>query len=657
MKAIILRIFNNKRYKEIQSAYQSAVSKYKLGLDVWVKHETLAITEDFEFKTKVADNLQQIKSIQSWVQTYNRLRNNCGKGLLWFYNEKGQSIIHAPKYDDYKLIAEKSSYIETLQGYMNTYDRLMNTCREAVNRFLQSSGSHSYPEIKRVSLYENKIKAISEILKKAHECESKYKLAWKVFAKGRSFDRIPISELETIDYNSFDTKNNFLFLYDKNPELTSLILGDEMIPIDSFSEGAMTQEEDMAILLAASGGQLPELKIEQFNGNVCLEVGKELKRAILDSLEYGIKCNFVDSYGISSFYRLRNEFDLIGESFDVAVEKTKSNRDAIKAFNKENGSEAKVFIEDYLKSVTESSPLYKFIETYKKEREKRDEAKRIQQNYPKGFESVFGSMDLNTCVLQEIQRVINSKDRIVNKDNELKELERQRIERERKRQEEERKRQELRDLRSCVSSWPQPNRSSVGCFSLYYYYPTTCDWDASEDEWDVRNLIWDFKAKPHNYQSESEINQRHTNSVNKVLPDLEKVLRHYFGSNVSKLTFVPILASTRLVSERRYKDISFQLSNNLGMSNGYPYMSITKDGISKNDPTNTTGVSIQPEISLDGSFFKDRYVILFDDVITSGKSMERFKRLLESAGATVIGGLSIGKTKHERQGTNPIDKI
>ena len=93
------------------------------------------------------------------------------------------------------------------------------------------------------------------------------------------------------------------------------------------------------------------------------------------------------------------------------------------------------------------------------------------------------------------------------------------------------------------------------------------------------------------------------------------------------------------------------------MLNGYPYMSITKDGISKNDPTNTTGVSIQPEISLDGSFFKNKYVILFDDVITSGKSMERFKQLLESAGATVIGGLSIGKTEHERQGTNPIDTI
>lgn len=366
MKATITRIFNNKRYKEIQSSYQSAVSKYKMGLEIWAKHESLTITEDFEFKTKVADNLQQIKLIQSWVQTYNRLRNNCRKGLLWFYSEKGLSSIPEPKYDDYRMIAEKSSYIETLQGYENTHDRLMNTCREAVNRFLQTSGSHSYADIKRISLNEKKIKAISDILKKAHELESKYKRAWKVFAKGRIFDRIPLSELEKIDENSFDTKNHFLFLYDKNPELLSLILGDDMISIDSFSEEAIAQEEDMTILLASSGGQLPTFEIEEFKGNVTLEPGKELKRAILDSLEYGIKCNFVDSYGISSFYNLRKDFDLIGESFDEAVEKIKSNRDAIKAFNKEKGGEAKVFIEDYLKSVTESSPLYKFIETYKK---------------------------------------------------------------------------------------------------------------------------------------------------------------------------------------------------------------------------------------------------------------------------------------------------
>jgi hypothetical protein len=37
--------------------------------------------------------------------------------------------------------------------------------------------------------------------------------------------------------------------------------------------------------------------------------------------------------------------------------------------------------------------------------------------------------------------------------------------------------------------------------------------------------------------------------------------------------------------------------------------------------------------------------------------MIKFKGQLESAGALVLGGISIGKTKHERQSTNPIDEI
>lgn len=221
----------------------------------------------------------------------------------------------------------------------------------------------------------------------------------------------------------------------------------------------------------------------------------------------------------------------------------------------------------------------------------------------------------------------------------------------------ERKRQEINELRSCVSSWPQPNRSTIEYFSLYYYYPTTCDWNASESEWDVRNLIWDFKAKPHNYQSESEILQRHKASVDKILPLLRKALHHFFGSRVRKLTIVPIPASTKVVCDRRYKDVMERISSDMDMYNGYTHMTITKEGISKNDPGNTTGRSIPPEVEFDKKFFNGKYVILFDDVITSGASMERYKRLLEAAGATVIGGLSLGKTKHERQGKNPIDDI
>lgn len=54
-----------------------------------------------------------------------------------------------------------------------------------------------------------------------------------------------------------------------------------------------------------------------------------------------------------------------------------------------------------------------------------------------------------------------------------------------------------------------------------------------------------------------------------------------------------------------------------------------------------------PTIEINSNYFRGKYVVLFDDIITSGRSMSRMKSLLESAGANVICGLSIGKTKHE----------
>ena len=54
------------------------------------------------------------------------------------------------------------------------------------------------------------------------------------------------------------------------------------------------------------------------------------------------------------------------------------------------------------------------------------------------------------------------------------------------------------------------------------------------------------------------------------------------------------------------------------------------------------------QLSFDEDFFKGKYVLLFDDVITRGDSMRTFKSKMETLGAIVVGGLALGKTKHER---------
>lgn len=649
MNAFLTYIFKHQYYNKVVADYNEVITKYSHAYKIWLEHEGAQEFGNFGFQEIVASNLQEIKRINTWIQTSTTILNTKRKALLWFFNEKGLTSIPDFHYNEYRVVAEHKTYIENLQVTLDTYDQLLRNDKEAIDRYLQASKkSHSYDEIKRIVSSKEVIVKNTTVLSNAHSLQTKYFLAWNLFGKGRDFNDISISELEGLREEDFERKDTFLYLYGKEPELIKLILGSSFLPIESFEQVALEQEEDVTVILSSRNID----PIEQNSANIRLENPKELKRAILDSVRYGESCNFSDSYTISQFYRLRADFDRIGVTFDDAVTLVKGNDAAIKSYHQKECGQSCIYIEDYLRIVTEGSPLSLYIKTYREEKNKRDEAKRIKANYPKGFSAIFGGLDLDSCSIQYIEGVINAKSKVQIKDNELERIERERLEAERKRQEAIRKQQEIRDLKSCVASWPQPHRSSIDYFSLYNYYPTTCAWDASESEWDVRNLIWDFKANPNKPQSEYEIRIRHEQALKQVLPKLVKVINHFFGSKKSKLTLVCIPSSKRIVTERRYKDLAQKLCSATGMSNGYDYVSVTSDGEAKH-----LGGTSSAEFGIDSNYFKDRYILLFDDVITSGSSMERFKRLLEAVGATVIGGLSIGKTKHDRQQSSPIDNI
>lgn len=179
---------------------------------------------------------------------------------------------------------------------------------------------------------------------------------------------------------------------------------------------------------------------------------------------------------------------------------------------------------------------------------------------------------------------------------------------------------------------------------LFYYYPTKCEFEANKEEWANRYTVWDFKNDPDRDISLID----HVNALDKVIPQIKKKLTDTFGEKYLQfISLVCIPASTKERNEFRYDTFSRRLCKLTGMENAFKHITITEDGMAKNDKKNTTGHSKQPKIRID-DWFKGKYVLLFDDVITKGNTMLRYKRLLEDAGATVIGGLTLGKTKHER---------
>lgn len=217
------------------------------------------------------------------------------------------------------------------------------------------------------------------------------------------------------------------------------------------------------------------------------------------------------------------------------------------------------------------------------------------------------------------------------------EEERQRKERV-QREKEERKRNALPSLKRCVSSW-ETLAFNIPYNFLLHYYPTTCDFEATEDEWDDRWLVWNFKNTPGKTSEEE-----HEEALDEVIPRLTSLLENTFGNYLDLLTLVCIPASSEANNNARFEDFSERLTNETDMDNAFDHIQVVKDATPKH-----LGGTGAPILHFDEDYFKGRYILLFDDVITKGNSMLLFKRKLEALGATVIAGMSVGKTTHERQ--------
>lgn len=216
-------------------------------------------------------------------------------------------------------------------------------------------------------------------------------------------------------------------------------------------------------------------------------------------------------------------------------------------------------------------------------------------------------------------------------------------------EEKERRRTAGARLKQCTNSWYYPNKANIKCFSMYYYYPTNCEFSASQTDWNIRNLIWNFKANPNKPMPIETIIELHEKASDEIIEDMHKCLEYFFSDDVKYLTLACVPSSKEVINKRRFQDFSEHLCEKTSMENGFEYIKVTSDG----DAKHMGGIS-SSSYEVDPEFFKGKHVLLFDDVITSGKSMEQLRVALLNAGANVIGGFSIGRTKHEKQGNHPI---
>lgn len=145
----------------------------------------------------------------------------------------------------------------------------------------------------------------------------------------------------------------------------------------------------------------------------------------------------------------------------------------------------------------------------------------------------------------------------------------------------------------------------------------------------ARNAIWDFKDG--NHQSGVAL---HT----------AKLIKSTFGSGARDMAFVCIPASTPGKNEQRYKEFSKLVCAMSGATNAYGHVTVEGERIAVHERGRTRQAANTQVIAFDESFFHGRKCLLFDDVITTGRSLSSFTKKLESMGAEVIGAFCMGKT-------------
>lgn len=183
---------------------------------------------------------------------------------------------------------------------------------------------------------------------------------------------------------------------------------------------------------------------------------------------------------------------------------------------------------------------------------------------------------------------------------------------------------------------------NLDCFYFTRYYPINrFGYDESQE------FVFNFKSGdyPRVYA------QIFSRTILKLFEDLvEKDTEKHI---IEDIIILPIPASTREKHKQRFRELFRLISKETGVKDGYEYIKVLNDVEAKHLNNNRT--SLDEHIEIDYSFLEEyNYIILIDDVITTGKTISEFANkirsleVLKKYGSTkksyFIIGLTLGKT-------------
>jgi ATP-dependent DNA helicase RecQ len=176
------------------------------------------------------------------------------------------------------------------------------------------------------------------------------------------------------------------------------------------------------------------------------------------------------------------------------------------------------------------------------------------------------------------------------------------------------------------------SRGSHRNYDYFYfmpYYPKR--YDVPPTEVGYRKLVWEFKdGNPDIALGVAQDVNRH---ITRILPRLE--------SESWWLSIIP--ASEKVKTERRFRFFVDRTCRLTGLENGFSLIFRSQDTAS------IKGKNSEDRDVIGTLGFKDvrnKNILLFDDVITTGKSFYEVAKHLKSLGASKVVGLFLAKTEH-----------
>ena len=136
----------------------------------------------------------------------------------------------------------------------------------------------------------------------------------------------------------------------------------------------------------------------------------------------------------------------------------------------------------------------------------------------------------------------------------------------------------------------------------------------------------------------------HKAAAEKVANMVADAMLHTYHEHANDYLIVCAPCSTNRKYIKRFAHFCEVISKRLGSENAMPYISIYGDKKALHNSTSHIVSEDNYKVAVNDHFFVGKKVIIFDDIMTTGKTSETFATKLTKAGANVLGAMFLART-------------